>query len=83
MLDTKHYGDELNRAWVFRAIGYGHDMTYWRDIVSMLRLCGYDHVMSIEHEDSLMTVDEGLEKAVDFLKQAIISAPKPGTMSWA
>lgn len=83
VLDTKHYGNELERAWIFRAIGYGHDMTYWRDIVSMLRLCGYDHVMSIEHEDSLMTVDEGLEKAVDFLKQAIISAPKPSTMSWA
>ena len=83
VLDTKHYGDELNRAWVFRAVGYGHDMQYWRDIVSMLRMCGYDKVMSIEHEDSLMTVDEGLEKAVAFLKEAIISAPKPGTMSWA
>ncbi len=83
VLDTKHYSDELNRSWVFRAVGYGHDMQYWRDIVSMLRLCGYDKVMSIEHEDSLMSVDEGLEKAVAFLKDAIMSSPKPGTMSWA
>lgn len=83
VLDTKHYSDEINRAWVFRAIGYGHDMQYWRDIVSMLRLCGYDHVMSIEHEDSLMSVDEGLEKAVAFLKDAIMESPKPSTMSWA
>ncbi len=83
VLDTKHYSDELNRAWVFRAVGYGHDMQYWRDIVSMLRLCGYDKVMSIEHEDSLMSVDEGLEKAVAFLKDAIMSSAKPGTMSWA
>ncbi len=83
VLDTKHYGDEINRAWVFRAVGYGHDMQYWRDIVSMLRLCGYDKVMSIEHEDSLMSVDEGLEKAAYFLKRAIMESPKPGSMSWA
>ncbi len=83
VLDTKHYGDELNRSWVFRAVGYGHDMQYWRDIVSMLRLCGYDKVMSIEHEDSLMSIDEGLGKAVSFLKDAIMFSDKPGTMSWA
>jgi hypothetical protein len=40
-------------------------------------------VLSIEHEDSLMTNDEGIAKAVYFLRQAIIVEPKPGTMSWA
>jgi sugar phosphate isomerase/epimerase len=83
VLDTKHYGDEINRAWVFRTVGFGNDLAYWRDIASNLRLAGYDKVMSIEHEDSLMSIDEGLKKAVDFLKQAIISDPKPSTMSWA
>ena len=39
--------------------------------------------MSIEHEDSLMSLDEGLEKAVYFLKQAMIREPKPGSMAWA
>ena len=83
VLDTKHYGDEANRAWVFRAVGYGHDLKWWRDICSELRLVGYDRVMSIEHEDSLMSIDEGLSKAIDTLKQCIIREPKPGTMSWA
>ena len=83
VLDTKHYGDEINRSWVFRAVGYGNDLAYWKDIASALRLVGYDKVMSIEHEDSLMPIDEGLAKAVDALKQVIIKAPKPGTMSWA
>jgi len=83
VLDVKHYGDELNRSWVFRSVGYGNDMQKWRDIVSMLRLVGYDHVMSIEHEDSLMTNNEGLEKAIDFLKQAMIFEPKPREMFWA
>ncbi len=83
VLDTKHYGDEINRSWVFRAVGYGNDISYWKDIASVLRLVGYDKVMSIEHEDSLMTTDEGLSKAVEALKQVIIKEPKPGTMSWA
>ena len=83
VLDTKHYSDELHRSWVFRTVGYGNPMQYWRDLVSNLRLCGYDKVLSIEHEDSLMTPEEGLEKAVYFLKQAIITNPKPTEMGWA
>ena len=39
--------------------------------------------MSIEHEDSLMTPEEGLAHAVAFLKESVIRNPKPGTMSWA
>ena len=83
VLDTKHYGDELHRAWVFRTVGYGNNETYWRDLVSNLRLCDYDRVLSIEHEDSVMSIDEGLRKAVTFLKDIIIEEPKPTTMSWA
>ncbi len=83
VLDTKHYGKELERAWVFRTVGYGNNESYWRDIVSNLRLCGYDKVLSIEHEDSVMSVDEGLRKAVSFLKEIIIEEEKPTTMSWA
>ena len=83
VLDTKHYSDELNRAWVFRTVGWGNNETYWRDLASNLRLCGYDRVLSIEHEDSVMTIDEGLRKAVEFLKPMIMEEDKPGKMSWA
>jgi len=83
VLDTKHYSDEINRSWVFRSVGYGNDMQTWRDMISMLRLVGYDHVLSIEHEDSLMTSREGFEKAVYFLKQAMIKEEKPTGMFWA
>ena len=83
VLDTKHYSDEIHRSWIFRAVGYGNGLDYWRDMISNLRLVGYDRVLSIEHEDSLMTIDEGLAHAVEFLKQSIIRDPKPGTMAWA
>lgn len=82
VLDTKHYGDELNRSWIFRSVGYGNDVAYWKDIVSTLEMIGYDNAISIEHEDSLMSVNEGLDKAIDCLKQAMIFEQKTG-MWWA
>ncbi len=83
VLDTKHYGDELHRSWIFRTVGYGHGEDYWRDFVSALRLAGYDKVLSIEHEDSLMTIDEGLKKAVEVLDKVMIKEEKPCGMRWA
>ena len=72
VLDTKSYADEINRSWIFRSVGFGNGETYWRDVISNLRMVGYDYAISIEHEDSLMSQNEGLEKAVDLLKKCII-----------
>ena len=82
VLDTKHYGDELNRSWIFRSCGYGNDLGYWKDMVSALSMVGYDNALSIEHEDSLMSVNEGLTKAIDFLKEVLVFEDK-GEMWWA
>lgn len=80
--DAKSYGDEINRSWIFRTCGYGHDMKWWNDFFSTLRMVGYDGPISIEHEDSLMSSWEGLTKAVSFLKQTVIFE-KPTAMTWA
>ena len=82
VLDTKPYSDEINRSWIFRTVGYGHGYDFWNDFVSTLRMVGYDHVLSIEHEDSLMSGNEGFQKAVAFLKQVLLSE-KAGEMWWA
>ena len=82
VLDTGNYHDLQKRSWTFRSIGYGNDLGYWKNIISQLRLTGYDHVISIEHEDGLMSQNEGLTKTVDALKQIIIFE-KPGEMYWA
>jgi sugar phosphate isomerase/epimerase len=81
-LDTKSYGDVLQRSWVFRSVGYGHGTEWWKDFVSNLRMVGYDYVLSIEHEDSLLSTKEGLHKALDVLKESVV-AEKPGAMFWA
>ena len=82
VLDTKPYSDEINRSWIFRSLGYGNDYSYWKDIISNLRMVGYDYALSIEHEDSLMSQNEGLEKAVGFLKGVLIKE-NPAEMWWA
>ena len=82
VLDTQHYGDEINRSWIFRSVGYGHDVSVWKDVVSNLRMVGYDYAISIEHEDSLMSQNEGLKKAVDCLKEAL-AFESTGEMWWA
>ena len=83
VLDTKHYGDEVNRSWIFRSVGYGMNEEKWREIMSELVLAGYDRSVSIEHEDSLMAPEEGLEKAIELLKRVLIRQGKPTDMWWA
>lgn len=81
-LDTKSYAKIAERSWVFRSVGYGHGIEWWKDFCSTLRTVGYDFVLSIEHEDGLMSPMEGLRKAVSVLKQAVISE-SAGEMFWA
>ena len=81
VLDTKPYTDEINRSWIFRTVGYGHGQEFWRHMVSELRLAGYDGALSIEHEDSLMSVNEGFTSAVNFLKKVVIRE-QPGAAWW-
>jgi sugar phosphate isomerase/epimerase len=82
VLDTTSYTDEPNRSWLFRSIGYGHGEDHWKDVVSTLRMIGYDGALSIEHEDSLTSSSEGLEKAVDVLQRAVFETT-PGEAYWA
>lgn len=81
-LDTKSYGAILERSWVFRSVGFGHSVAWWQDFCSNLRMVGYDYVLSIEHEDGLMSPMEGLSKAVAALKQSVITE-SAGEMFWA
>jgi len=80
--DHKPYHLIPDRSWTFRTIGYGHDLKFWKDFVSALQLAGYDYVISIEHEDAMMSVEQGLSKALKVLKDAVITE-SPGEMYWA
>jgi sugar phosphate isomerase/epimerase len=82
VLDTKHYGRFAERSWTFRSVGYGQGEKFWRDFVSALRIARYDGVLSIEHEDGLASIDEGLSRAVEVLR-AVVLRETPSDMWWA
>jgi sugar phosphate isomerase/epimerase len=81
VLDLEPYDAVAKRAWVFRSVGDGHDALFWKRFVSALRVAGYDHALSIEHEDSLASAEEGLTRAIATLQQAILRE-EPAAMWW-
>jgi sugar phosphate isomerase/epimerase len=81
LTDMQPYGDVQSRAWTFRSVGCGHSIQEWSDMISALRTYGYDYVVSIEHEDPLMSVDEGFSRAVTNLKSVLIK-DQPAVMWW-
>jgi sugar phosphate isomerase/epimerase len=81
VLDTKPYTQERDRAWIFRTCGYGHGVEFWSELISTLRMFSYDYVISIEHEDSLLSAEEGLTKAANFLN-GIVIRERPGAAWW-
>ncbi|WP_099222152.1 sugar phosphate isomerase/epimerase family protein [Listeria costaricensis] len=82
LTDMQPYGEVRTRAWTFRSVGCGHSISEWSDIMSALRTYGYDYVVSIEHEDPLMSIDEGFTRAVTNL-QGILIREQPLDMWWA
>lgn len=82
LTDMTDYAQMRDRAWYFRTVGFGHDQKTWADIISTLRLYGYDYVVSIEHEDGLMSIEEGFTKAVENLKPVMVKE-SASQMWWA
>lgn len=74
-LDAKPFNYERERSWSFRTLGYGHGETYWRDLILALRLVGYNDVITVEHEDTMLLPEEGLRRSLDFLRGLIVREP--------
>lgn len=82
VLDTVPLNEVGRRAWIFRTVGYGHGELEWRRILTALRMAGYDDVLSIEHEDALLSIDEGFAKGVAFLRSVMPAEPALSEAWW-
>jgi sugar phosphate isomerase/epimerase len=71
LIDTKPNDRLLDRSWSYVTLGYGHDLLWWREFCSLLRLVGYDDVLSIEHEDLTLPPLVGVQRSVELLRAAI------------
>lgn len=81
ILDNTSYLRPEERSWMFTIVGWGHDQRFWEDFVTTLRFAGYEGSLSIEMESEYISVKEGLEKSIAFLKPLVLQEP-PGTKWW-
>jgi sugar phosphate isomerase/epimerase len=52
----------------FRAVGYGHSASQWKDIVRAYMDVGYEGILSVENEDPILSGEVGVERALYVLK---------------
>jgi sugar phosphate isomerase/epimerase len=69
----------------FRAVGYGHGASLWKDIVAAYMEIGYDGMLSVEHEDPLLSGEVGVARSLTVLKnvreELLANQPNPGDRS--
>ena len=71
-IDTRSLDRVAERAWSYRTLGHGHGELWWQQFVGALRMVGYDGPLTIEHEDPLMSPEEGVFKSVEFLTPVVM-----------
>ena len=67
-----------DRGFRFRVPGWGQ--VNWRRVMTALVSTGYDYILSFEHEDPVMSPEDGAEKAIEHLRPLMIK--KPLTKVW-
>ena len=68
--------DRIDRGFRFRIPGWGS--VNWKTVITELTLVGYNYVLSYEHEDVIMSRQDGIEKTVEFLKPLLIKSRYEG-----
>ena len=72
MLDTKPIEAFRDRAWNYVAVGAGHSLQWWQEFFSVVRMCGYDDVVSLEMEDLTLSMLDGHLASLKTLKDALV-----------
>jgi sugar phosphate isomerase/epimerase len=71
LLDTQPIEAYATRSWNYVALGYGHDLSWWKEFFSVLAMVGYDGPISLEMEDMTMDQITGVTKSIELLKAAM------------
>jgi sugar phosphate isomerase/epimerase len=77
LLDTQAIDKYRTRAWNFVAIGYGHDLLWWKTFCTRLRMAGYDGAVSLEMEDQSMDQLAGVKTSTKALVRSIPGLDDP------
>ena len=82
LLDSRWPGDPNHIPWDFAAVGRGvNDSGWWRSFASALATRSSAPFLSIEHEDRLVTPEEGIAGSAALLAAALASGEADATPS--
>jgi len=74
--------DDHEASEFFRAVGYGHGASMWKDIVAAYMEVGYNGMLSIENEDPILSGEVGVQRSLAVLKnvreEIMTNQPNPG-----
>jgi sugar phosphate isomerase/epimerase len=68
--------NRIDRGFRFRIPGWGS--VPWKRVLTEFMLVGYDYVISYEHEDVVMSREDGVEKTIAYLKPLLIKGKYTG-----
>jgi sugar phosphate isomerase/epimerase len=71
LLELKDLNDVASRTWNYVAVGAGHDLQWWTEFFSVVRMVGYNGWVGLEMEDFTMSTDGGIRTSVDALQATI------------
>lgn len=71
VLDTKPIQEYKNRSWNYVAVGCGHDLLWWKEFFSVVRMTGYTGTVSLEMEDLTMDPLTGVKLSIKSLKESL------------
>jgi sugar phosphate isomerase/epimerase len=74
--------DDHEASEFFRAVGYGHGASAWKDIIAAYMEVGYNGMLSIENEDPILSGEVGVQRSLAVLKnvreELLTNQPNPG-----
>jgi sugar phosphate isomerase/epimerase len=71
LLDIKPMESFSTRSWNYVALGYGHNVGYWKEFFTVIKMTGYEGPIVMEMEDLTMDPFTGVKKSVDVLKDSL------------
>ncbi len=71
VLDTRTIDRFFERSWNYVALGYGHDVHWWSEFFTVVRMMGYDGPISLENEDLSMDQLTSVKKSTKVLQEAM------------
>ncbi|WP_046226400.1 sugar phosphate isomerase/epimerase family protein [Paenibacillus dauci] len=71
LIDIKPMDHFASRSWNYVALGYGHELGWWKEFFTVIKMSGYTGPIVVEMEDLTMDPLTGVQKSIQLLQDAL------------